>query len=113
MNDQEMEKELLGNGFTQNDIAKMRKIISRSGDGEETLMTLINSLKKTFYNECIISFTLISAFFINVIFNISGDIVEILIHLLFTGFFISLACYFGPVDLAYKSYSYLKRKNHE
>ncbi|PWC15201.1 hypothetical protein B4923_02690 [Brenneria roseae subsp. americana] len=110
MNDQDMEKELLENGFTQNDITNMRKIISRSGDSEETLLMLTHSLKKTFYNGCFISIILISAFFINVIFNISDDVVVILIHLFFTVFPLFFVYYLGPMNLAYKSYFYLKNK---
>ncbi|WP_230857577.1 hypothetical protein [Pectobacterium versatile] len=48
MNDQEMEKELLENGFTQSDINFMRKIISRGEDSEETLLMLTHTLKTDF-----------------------------------------------------------------
>ncbi|PPE57590.1 hypothetical protein F157LOC_03614 [Pectobacterium brasiliense] len=52
MNDQEIEKELLENGFTQGDINFMRKIISRGEDSEETLPRLIHTLRTRFYNGC-------------------------------------------------------------
>ncbi|MEI7261908.1 hypothetical protein [Pectobacterium carotovorum] len=50
MNDQEMEKELLENGFSQKDINFMRKIISRGEDSEETLQNLTHTLRARFYN---------------------------------------------------------------
>ncbi|MBN3122243.1 hypothetical protein [Pectobacterium brasiliense] len=111
MNDQETEKELLENGFTQNDIAKMRDLISRGGNSEETLSMLTHSLKKAFFNGFFILAILISSFIINAIFNISNNGVEILIHFVLTLFFILPIYYLTPMNLAYKSYSYLKRKS--
>ncbi|KHN49521.1 hypothetical protein [Pectobacterium fontis] len=111
MNDQDMEKELLENGFTQNDITKMRGIVSRSENSEETLLMLTHSLKKTFYNGCFISIILIASFIINAVFNISEDWVEILIHFTLTIFFLLPVYYLAPMNLAYKSYSYLKGKD--
>ncbi|MDG0800329.1 hypothetical protein [Pectobacterium polaris] len=110
MNDQKTEKELLDNGFTKNDIVKMKKLISRGGNSEETLSMLTHSLKKAFFNGFFILAIIISSFIINAIFNISSDRVEILVHFIFTIFFTLLMYYLIPMNLAYKSYSYLKKK---
>ncbi|ASY78479.1 hypothetical protein BJK05_00065 [Pectobacterium polaris] len=110
MNDQETEKELLDNGFTKNDIVKMKKLISRGGNSEETLSMLTHSLKKAFFNGFFILAIIISSFIINAIFNISSDRVEILVHFIFTIFFTLLIYYLTPMNLAYKSYAYLKKK---
>ncbi|RUR93600.1 hypothetical protein [Pectobacterium polaris] len=111
MNDQEIEKELLENGFTQNDIAKMRNLISRGGNSEETLSMLTHSLKKAFLNGFFILAIFISSFIINAIFNISNSGMEILVHFILTVFFILPIYYLTPMKLAYKSHSYLKRKS--
>ncbi|MEQ9969856.1 hypothetical protein ABRP72_11795 [Pectobacterium carotovorum] len=110
MNDQETEKELLENGFTQDDIIKMKKLISRGGNSEETLSMLTHSLKKAFFNGVFILAILISSLIINAIFNISNDGLEILVHFIFTIFFTLTIYNLIPMNLAYKSYSYLKKK---
>lgn len=110
MNDQEMEKELLENGFSQKDINFMRKIISRSGDNEETLESLTHTLKSRFYNGCFLFIIIISAFIIDFIFNTPADLIESSVYLFFMIFSLFIVYYIGPMNLTYKSYSYLKRK---
>lgn len=109
MNDQEIEKELLENGFTQGDINFMRKIISRGEDSEETLLMLTHTLKSRFHTGCFLCVVLITIFIAVLI--IRDDIVVISIYFLFTLIFVFIVYYLTPMKLAYKSYSYLKRKS--
>ncbi|MEQ9851496.1 MULTISPECIES: hypothetical protein [Pectobacterium] len=108
MNDQEIEKELLENGFTQNDINFMRKIISRGGDSEETLLMLMHTLKSRFHTGCFLCVVLIAIFI--AILIIRNDIIVISVYFSFTLIFVFLIYYITPMNLAYKSYSYLKKK---
>ncbi|AIA70033.1 hypothetical protein WCU81_06020 [Pectobacterium atrosepticum] len=110
MNDQETEKELLANGFTQNDINFMRKIISRGEDSEETLQRLIHTLRTRFYNGCFLFVVIIAAFTINFIFNTRADLIEFFVYFFVMMLSLFLVYHIGPMKLAYKSYSYLKRK---
>ena len=111
MNDQEVEKELLENGFTQNDINFMRKIISRGEDSEETLLMLTHTLKSRFHTGCFLCVVLITIFIAVLI--IRDDIVVISIYFLFTLIFIFIVYYLTPMKLAYKSYKIIKEKKHE
>ncbi|MEI7077084.1 hypothetical protein [Pectobacterium versatile] len=110
MNDQEMEKELLENGFSQKDINLMRKIISRGEDSEETLQNLTHTLRARFYNGCFLFIVIISAFTINFIFNTSADLIETSVFLFFMIFSLFIIYYIGPMSLAYKSYRIIKTK---
>ncbi|MCV9879142.1 hypothetical protein [Brenneria izbisi] len=111
MNDQDVEKELLENGFTENDISHMRKIISRGGDSEETLQSLTHTLRARFHNGCFLFVIIITVFIINFIFNTPADLIETLVYLFFMIFSLFIVYYIGPINLAYKSYSYLKGKD--
>ncbi len=109
MNDQEIEKELLENGFTQGDVNFMRKIISRGENSEETLLMLTHTLKSRFHTGCFLCIVLITILITTLI--IKYDIIVISVYFLFTLIFIFLVYYLTPMNLAYKSYSYLKRKS--
>lgn len=109
MNDQDVEKELLENGFTENDISHMRKIISRGGDSEETLLMLTHTLKNRFHSGCFLYAVLVTIFI--AILIIKNDIIVIYVYFFFTLIFIFLVYYIIPMKLAYKSYSYLKGKD--
>ncbi|MFJ5376503.1 hypothetical protein ACIPSX_04005 [Pectobacterium sp. CHL-2024] len=111
MNDQEIEKELLENGFTQNDINFMRKIISRGEDSEETLLMLTHTLKSRFHTGCFLCVVLVTIFIAVLI--IRDDIVVISIYFLFTLIFVFIVYYLTPMKLAYKSYEIIKEKKHE
>ncbi|KFX00226.1 hypothetical protein [Pectobacterium carotovorum] len=113
MNDQEMEKELLENGFTQSDINFMRKIISRGEDSEETLQNLTHTLRARFYNGCFLFIVIISAFIINFIFNTPVDSVEFFVYFFVMMLSLFLVYHIGPMKLAYKSYRLIKEKEHE
>ncbi|KHS97122.1 hypothetical protein RC90_14240 [Pectobacterium brasiliense] len=108
MNNQETEKELLENGFTQDDINFMRKIISRGEDSEETLLMLTHTLKSRFHTGCFLCVVLITIFIATLI--IRNDIIVISVYFSFTLIFVFFVYYIIPMKLAYKSYSYLNRK---
>ncbi|MBN3042323.1 hypothetical protein H4F47_05220 [Pectobacterium brasiliense] len=110
MNDQEIEKELLENGFTQNDINFMRKIISRGEDSEETLQRLIHTLRTRFYNGCFLFIVIISAFTLNFIFNTPSDLIEFFVYFSVMMLSLFLIYHIGPMKLAYKSYRLIKAK---
>ncbi|KFX00225.1 hypothetical protein JV33_09280 [Pectobacterium carotovorum subsp. carotovorum] len=109
MNDQETEKELLENGFTQGDVNFMRKIISRGENSEETLLMLTHTLKSRFHTGCFLCVVLITILITTLI--IKYDIIVISVYFSFTLIFVFLVYYITPMKLAYKSYSYLKRKS--
>lgn len=111
MNNQEMEKELLENGFSQSDINFMRKIISRGEDSEETLLMLTHTLKNRFHTGCFLCVVLITIFI--AILTIRDDIIVISVYFLFTLIFVFLVYYLTPMKLAYKSYKIIKEKKHE
>ncbi|MCA6940826.1 hypothetical protein [Pectobacterium polaris] len=113
MSDKEIEKELLENGFNQNDINFMRKIISRGEDSEETLQRLIHTLQTRFYNGCFLFIVIISAFTINFIFNTPTDLIEFSVYLFVMMLSLFFVYHIGPMNLAYKSYRLVKGKNHE
>ncbi|KHS74298.1 hypothetical protein RC79_08710 [Pectobacterium brasiliense] len=113
MNDQEIEKELLENGFTQNDINFMRKIISRGEDSEETLQRLIHTLRTRFYNGCFLFIVIISAFTINFIFNTPTDLIEFFVYFFVMMLSLFLVYHIGPMKLAYKSYRLIKGKGQK
>ncbi|ULS50288.1 hypothetical protein GBN63_11150 [Pectobacterium carotovorum] len=108
MNDQEIEKELLENGFTQGDVNFMRKIISRGENSEETLLMLTHTLKSRFHTGCFSCVVLITILITTLI--IKYEIIVISVYFSFTLIFVFLVYYITPMKLAYKSYSYLKRK---
>ncbi|MCL6363199.1 hypothetical protein EXT60_02890 [Pectobacterium carotovorum subsp. carotovorum] len=108
MNDQEIEKELLENDFTQGDINFMRKIISRGENSEETLLMLTHTLKSRFHTGCFLCAVLIAILIAALI--IKNDIIVISAYFSFTLIFVFLVYYLTPMKLAYKSYSYLKKK---
>ncbi|KFF66245.1 hypothetical protein IV99_08450 [Pectobacterium brasiliense] len=108
MNNQETEKELLENGFTQDDINFMRKIISRGESSEETLLMLTHTLKSRFHTGCFLCTVLITILIATLI--IRNNIIVISVYFSFTLIFVFLVYYITPMKLAYKSYSYLKRK---
>ncbi len=109
MNNKEIEKELLANGFTQGDINFMRKIISRGENSEETLLMLTQTLKSRFHTGCFLCAVIITILIATLI--IKNDIIVISVYFSFTLIFVFLVYYIIPMNLAYKSYSYLKRKS--
>lgn len=120
MNNQEMEKELLENGFSQKDINFMREIISRGEDSEETLQNLTHTLRARFYNGyflfivyCLLFIVIIFAFTINFIFNTPVDSVEFFVYFFVMMLSLFLVYHIGPMKLAYKSYRLIKEKEHE
>ncbi|AZK61832.1 hypothetical protein [Pectobacterium versatile] len=113
MNDQEMEKELLENGFSQKDINFMRKIISRGEDSEETLQNLTHTLRARFYNGCFLFIVITSVFTINFIFNTPDDLIEFFVYFFVMMLSIFLVYHIGPMKLAYKSYRLIKSKKYE
>ncbi|MBQ4789677.1 hypothetical protein [Pectobacterium versatile] len=113
MNDQEMEKELLENGFSQKDINFMRKIISRGEDSEETLQNLTHTLRARFYNGFFLFIVITSVFTINFIFNTPDDLIEFFVYFFVMMLSIFLVYHIGPMKLAYKSYRLIKSKKYE
>ncbi|AVT57730.1 hypothetical protein MFFDBJGM_03789 [Pectobacterium versatile] len=75
MNNKEIEKELLENGFTQGDINFMRKIISRGENSEETLLMLTQTLKSRFHTGCFLCAVIITILIATLI--IKNDIIVI------------------------------------
>ncbi|GKW07473.1 hypothetical protein PEC301889_19560 [Pectobacterium carotovorum subsp. carotovorum] len=92
MNDQEIEKELLENGFTQGDVNFMRKIISRGENSEETLLMLTHTLKSRFHTGCFSCVVLITILITTLI--IKYDIIVISVYFSFTLIFFSRLLYY-------------------
>lgn len=108
MTELEMENKLLDHGFTDKNIAHMRKIISRDETQTETYSTLLEDLKKRFWAGCFICVILFTPL-IFMMFNdyTSDEIFSYLVALIF-GLFMTY--YITPLNLAWKSYRYLSNK---
>lgn len=78
MNNQGIEKDLLENGFTQDDINFMRKIIFRGENSEETLLMLTHTLKSRFHTGCFLCAVLITILIATLI--IKNDIIVISVY---------------------------------
>lgn len=102
MNDQELIKQLLAQGFTEKDIAILRQYVDKEGS---TYRSLLNELRKRLI--VMTSFTLLMSFLwaILAIFQYKG-IFSFSIAMLF---FLVIVYFMTPVKLATKAFIFLKR----
>lgn len=106
MNDIELVSELRKNGFNENNIKHLQKIIVRS-EGRETLSTLLVDLKKRFYAGCLMLIVIFIPLVCKVMFNISGSLTAYIIAFAF-----SFYCVYQivPLILAWKAYRFLSKR---
>ncbi|MCW2473241.1 hypothetical protein [Candidatus Symbiopectobacterium sp. NZEC151] len=112
MSNDDMEEKLLGKGFTPKDIAHMKKIISRDvkkDDTEETLLSLVHTLKNRFYNLFSIVLLIIAVFILNIYFKYPISTPSFISNFIVTLFGLFCTSHIGALPLSYKSYRYCKK----
>ncbi|HEN3280922.1 TPA: hypothetical protein U5D21_002773 [Yersinia enterocolitica] len=107
MTELEMENKLLDHGFTDKNIAHMRKIILRDETQTETYSTLLEDLKKRFWAGCFICAIFLT---VMIVFILKYTVSEMSSYLIVMSFGLYATYYIIPMNLAWKAYRYLSKE---
>ncbi|MDH0052832.1 hypothetical protein [Pantoea ananatis] len=107
MND--FEQKLLDNGFSAKNIGKLKSIINKDESKKDTLQSLVIDLSKRFWGGGI-ALVILALIGLNGIFNAdSSNAIPYIIVLTF-GFFV--VYFVTPLNLAWKSYKFIRKNKH-